>query len=118
MNRIKRFRVHRAFAVDGLTEQIEYATETFFTHRDSDGSACVNRLHAANQAVGRLHGNRAHNAIPEVLGHFDNQVDSLFLVLNRYRMVYLWQIFGKKLHIYHRSNDLDNLAYIHFILLT
>ena len=54
-------------AVDRLAEQVEDAPQGDVADRHGDRAAGVDDLHAARQAVGRVHGDRAHAVIAEVL---------------------------------------------------
>ena len=117
MNGAVVLRVDRPFFIDGLAEHIEYPAEAFLADRHRDGSARIDRFHAANKTVGGRHRDTTDYVVSNVLGHLDHEVDPLLLILNFHRMIYLWQIIGEKLHVDHRPDDLDNLAYIHFALL-
>ena len=53
--------------VDGLAEQVEDAPERHVADRHGDRAAGVDDLHAAGEAVGGVHGDRAHAVVAEVL---------------------------------------------------
>ena len=53
--------------VDRLAEQVEDAAERDVADRHGDRAAGVDDLHAARQAVGGVHGDRAHAVVAEVL---------------------------------------------------
>ena len=55
--------------VDRLAEQVEDAPERDVADRHRDRAAGVDDLHAAREAVGRVHGDRAHAVVAEVLLH-------------------------------------------------
>ncbi len=67
--------VDGAELVDGLAEHIEHAAEGLAAHGDGDACAGVDRLHAANHAFGRDHGDAAHAAFAEVLLDLDDDVE-------------------------------------------
>src|SRR5205814_1727962 len=63
-----------AALVDGLPDDIDYASERALAYRHGDRAAGVARLHAAHQAVGRVHGDAAHRALAEMLRNLDDEV--------------------------------------------
>ena len=54
-------------AVDDLAEQVEDASQGDVAHRHGDGAAGVADLGAALEAVGGVHGDRAHAVVAQVL---------------------------------------------------
>ena len=72
MNRPALGRVDRAIGkVDRLAEDVHDAAERRGADRHRDRRAGVDRLHPALHAVGRLHRDRAHAVLAEVLLDFD-----------------------------------------------
>ena len=68
MNRPALLRLHRAIReVDRLAKHVQHPPERFGTDRHGDRLAEIDDLHAALHAVGRLHGDRAHAILAEVL---------------------------------------------------
>ena len=63
-------------------------------------------LQAALQAFGNAHRDRAHDAVAELLLHFERQLD----VLELERLVDLRDLLARKFHVDDRADDLDNLA--------
>ena len=63
--------------VDRLAQQVEDAPERDVADRHGDRAAGVDDLHAAGQAVGGVHGDRADAVVAEVLLHLaDSRVES------------------------------------------
>ncbi len=61
--------------VDRLADDVDHAAQRLLAHGHADGAAEVDRLHAANHAVGGFHGDGAHAAFAEVLLHLEDDVD-------------------------------------------
>ena len=62
--------------VDRLAEHVEHASERPGADRHRNRRTGIERVHAALQAVGRLHRHRAHAALAEMLLHFADDVDA------------------------------------------
>ncbi len=75
MNREMFFGGDRAHVIDRLAQHIEHAAERLLAHGNGDGLAEIVGFHAANQTVGRLHGDGAHTAFADVLRHFGGDID-------------------------------------------
>ena len=77
VNRPALLRLDRAIGkVDRLAEHVQHAAERLGPDRHRDRLAEVDRLHAALHAVGRLHRDRAHAVLAEVLLDFGDDVDA------------------------------------------
>ena len=63
--------VDRAFFVDGVAEDVHDAAKGFLAHRDGDRLTRVRDREAAREALGRPHGDGAHDAIAELLLHLE-----------------------------------------------
>ena len=63
----------RLALVDRLAEQVEDAPERDVADRHGDRAAGVDDLHAAREAVGGVHGDRAHAVVAEVLLHLADE---------------------------------------------
>ena len=77
------------------------------------GDAGVDRFHAALHAVGRLHRDRSHAVLAQVLLDLDDDVDRLaaFAVrLDADGVVDLGQVAAFELDVDDRADDLDDLA--------
>ena len=69
-------RLHRAIReVDRLAEHVQHAAERLRADRHRDRLAEIDRAHAALHAVGRLHRDRAHAVLAEMLLDFGDHVD-------------------------------------------
>jgi peptide chain release factor 1 len=98
--------------VHRLAEHVQHASERRGAHRHRDARARVDRAHAALQAVGRLHRDRAHAVLAEVLFDLADDVDLLGRVVvgdDVHGVVDL----GKPAFVFDvddRPDDLDDLA--------
>src|SRR5258708_7383865 len=69
------------FGVDGpelvhwLAEDVEHAAEGFAADRNRDARAGIDRLHPADHAFGRDHGDATRAAFAQVLLHLDDDVE-------------------------------------------
>jgi len=68
---------------------------------------------AAAQAVGRAERNRAHDAVAELLLHFERQRVAFHLQ----RVVHLGHLIAGEFDVHHRADALDNLAVSHVRIL-
>ena len=100
--------------VDGLAQQVEQPAQSGLAHGHGDGLAGVDHFHAAGEAVGGVHGHRAHLVVAQVLLHFGDQVDPARrgLDVDLEGVVDGRQRLGE-LHIEHRPDDLYDLAFVH-----
>ena len=115
MDRPSLFRVHRTVRiVDRLAEHVHHAAERGGPDRHRDWLAQVDRLHPALHAVGRLHRDRAHPRLAEVLLDLADDVDlrlarfSFGLDLNG--VIDVRQVAVGKLDVDDRTDDLNDLA--------
>ena len=67
----------RAHLVHGLADDVQDAAERLRPDGDRDRRAEVDRLHAAHEAVGRLHRDAPHAVLAEVLRDLGDDVDLL-----------------------------------------
>ncbi len=61
--------------VDRVAQHVEDPSERAFADGNADGRAGVDDLHAARDAVGGVHRDRAHAVVAEVLLDFGDQFD-------------------------------------------
>src|SRR5438128_4766807 len=87
MDRITLRELYRAAVVDWIAGHIEQTPEDAFAHWHADRTARVGHTHAALEPFSRRHGDRPHPILPEVLLHFERQLDRVaaHLVLDRAR---------------------------------
>ncbi len=82
--------------------------------RHLDAFAGTAHLHAARQAVGAAHRDRAHDAVAELLLHLERQplLDELVLGvgLEDQRVIHIRQRFALELHVDHSADALDNCS--------
>mmetsp|Transcript_38402 Transcript_38402/g.120959 ORF Transcript_38402/g.120959 Transcript_38402/m.120959 type:complete len:569 (+) Transcript_38402:1788-3494(+) len=100
-------RVDRALLVDRLTDDVHDAAEHAVAHGDADGRLRVNHGLPAHEALGGVHRDGAHRALPQVLRNLEDEPDLVALDLeavedSRQRPV--------KLHVHHRTDDRRHLA--------
>jgi hypothetical protein len=85
----------RLALVDHLAEHVEHAAERDVADRHGDRAAGVDDLHAAGQAVGRVHRDRAHAVVAEVLLDLADERAGVVEALDRDRVVDLGQRLGE-----------------------
>ena len=100
--------------VDRLAEHVQHAAERLRADRHRNRLAEVGRRHAALHAVGRLHRDRAHAVLAEVLLHLGDDVEhrraALAVGHDAQRVVDFRQVAGLELDVDDRSDDLNDLA--------
>jgi len=74
MNGHGMLRIDRTEAVDRPTHHVQDPPETFRPDGNTDRPSKVLGLHPAHQAVGDIHGDAAHDVVPQVLGDLHDQV--------------------------------------------
>ena len=116
VNRESLFGVHWTRFVDQLTDNVQDTAKNLLADGHLDGRAGVLDRHAANQSIGRVHGDTADGAFAKVLGNLDNQVVgvSSMALLDRVRAV---PDFGKLTGKLHVHNGADNLYDVPWLLL-
>ncbi len=115
MNRPALLRLHRPIReVHRLAEHVQHAAERLRPDRHRNRLAEVDRLHAALQAVGRLHRHRADAVLAEMLLDLGDDVERFAPFLRRrldaQRVVDRRQVPGFELDVHDRSDDLDDAA--------
>ena len=75
MNRTEFLRFDRTALVYRFSQQVEDASQSFFSNRDRDRSAGVDAFHTALETVGCTEGNAANATAAKVLLNFAGQVD-------------------------------------------
>ena len=113
MNRPALLRFDRAIReVDWLAEHVQHAAEGGGTDRHRNRRAGVGRGHAALHAVGRLHRDRAHTVLAQVLLDLDDDVHRVPLsaISDAHRVVDGGEVVLRKLHVHHGANHPDDLA--------
>ena len=110
-------RLDRAALVDGIADDVEDAAEHFVADRHHDRRLGVDDLHAAHEAVGRVHGDGAHRVLAEVLRDLDGEIARRVVlvdvgVLDLERGVDLGQLARAELDVDDRSDDLRDLALV------
>ncbi len=105
-------RLDRAGFVDRPAEHVHDAAERTRADRHHDAGAGVLRLHAAPQAVGRAHRDRAHDAVAELLLHLESQplLDQRVgrIRLKNERVVNLRHVVARELDVHDCANALND----------
>jgi hypothetical protein len=101
-----RFRVHRAGFVDRRTQHVHDAAKRGLADRHRDCLASVVRDQVALQAVGGTERNGAHDAVAELLLHFQRDVGAVDLE----RVVHLRHVFAREFDVDDGADDLDYLT--------
>jgi len=123
VNRHARLFADGAQLVHRLADDVDHAAQRLLAHRHADGAAEIDGLHAADHAVGGLHGHGAHAPLAQVLLDFEDYRngrghgealadDAQRLIDGRHRRFF-------KLHVHRGTRDLDYLAdiFCHFFCL-
>ncbi len=105
-------RLDRARVVDRPAEHVHDAAERAGADRYRDAGTGVLRLHAAPQAVGRAHRDRAHDAVAELLLHLEGQalLDQLVgrIGLEDQRVIDLRHLVARELDVHDCANALND----------
>ena len=116
MDRVTLRESNRAAIIDRIAGDIEDPAESPLAHRHGDRAAGVVDGHAALQAFGRGHGDRAHPVFAEVLLHFEGELGrgAVDFVFEFERVVDARQL-GRVLefHVHHGTDDLNDISFIH-----
>src|SRR6516162_7756110 len=114
VDRIVFLRLDRPAFVDRVAAHIEYPPHPSFSDGHGDGHAGVDDLVTAFETLRAGHGDRPDPAVGQVLLHLKRDFDGLALnfVVHRQRVIDTWQLF-RKCHVHDRTDDLNNLAFIH-----
>jgi hypothetical protein len=97
---------HGAALVDGRAEHVHDAAQRGLAHGHGDGVARVADHEAATQTFGRAQRDGAHDAVAQLLLHFERQRRALELE----RVVNLGHPLARKLHVHHGADTLHDLA--------
>ena len=94
----------------GHAEHVHDAAERAGPDRHRDRLAGVGHCEAALQSFARTHGDGAHDAVAELLLHFEREVD----VFELQRVIDLGDLIARELHVDDGADDLDDFAGSHF----
>jgi hypothetical protein len=99
--------VDGAALVHGLADHVQDPAQGLLADRDRDLATGVQHLLAAGHAVGRVHGDRAHRGLAELLRHLEDQPAAVHVggervQDGRQRLVVL------ELHVDHGAQDLGD----------
>ena len=103
-----------AEVVDRVADDVDDAAQRLLAHGDADGAAEVDGLHAADHAVGGLHGDGAHAALAQVLldleDHADGRGDGEAVADDAQRLVDGRHGCFFELHVHRGAGDLNYFA--------
>jgi hypothetical protein len=103
--------------VDRPTENVHDATDRRIADRNRNAGAGVVDLHAAAQAIGRPHGNRADDAVTQLLLDFEHQVRlahiRLFGLIELECVVDPGHCVTRELDVHHGADTLNNVSLTH-----
>ena len=99
-------RLDRALLVLRLAEHVHDAAERAGAHRDADALARARDGEAAAQALRGAHRDGAHDAVAELLLHFERQVD----IIELERVIDLGNLIAREFHVDDRADDLHDFA--------
>ena len=94
--------------INSLAQQIEYTSQSSFTHGYGDTCACIHGIYASGQAVGGGHGDAAHNVIAKLACNLAHDFSALVLNFNSIKQIGEMTVF--KLNIKYRTDYLYNLS--------
>ena len=105
----------RPALVHGIAGDVKHAAHDAIADGHGDGLAGVEHLHAALEAVGRGHGHGADPIVAEVLLDFERQLGLPLereVVFDGQGVVDGGELIGE-LDVHHRTDDLNDFAFIH-----
>jgi peptide chain release factor 1 len=95
--------VDRTALIDRVADDIQDAAQRLRAYRHRDRAAGVDDLGAAHQAVGRIHSDRAHDVLAQMLRHFEHERAPRHLDMQRGQD---GRQFAVEMHIDDRADDL------------
>ena len=119
VNRIGLLGLDRALFVDRFAEHVDQPPQRLTADRHRDRRPCILHIHPARQTVGRGHRDATDAVFTEVRRDFKGDPDGrcaggLILFLRHFeRIVDVGQLAGRKLHVHHRSDDLNDFSCAH-----
>jgi len=104
--------VNLGVSVHRLAQHVEDPAQRRVADRRGDRRAGIHHRHAAGDAVGAAHGDRAHLVLPDVLLHFGGEADRHVAarILQHQGVVDLGQVLGLELDVEHRADHLHHAA--------
>ncbi len=98
-----------AGVVDRLAEHVHDAPERLLADRHRDRLARVGNGHAALQALGRSHRDRANDAVAQLLLHFERQID----IVDHECVVNLGDLARREFYVHDGANNLHSCSGAH-----
>ena len=106
MNRSGLGLVHWATLVNGRTQHVHDPAQSGFAHRHGDGCTRVGDHQATAQTVRGAQRNGPHNAVAQLLLHFERQGRALEFE----RIVNTRHVIAGEFDVHHRTNTLDDFS--------
>ena len=109
-------RLDRAHLVDRFSQHVDQPAQCLAADRHRDRRPRVLHLHPTRKTVGGGHGDAADSVFTEVRCDFKGYANgwctgSLILFLSHFEsIVNIGQLSGRKLHVHHRSDDLNDFS--------
>ena len=103
-------RLNRGLVINGLTQQIEYTSQTFLTHGNRDGSAGIGGLGASLQTVSGGHGDAANQIVANVLSNLSH--NGLVAIGDFDGAEQLGKLIVAKSNIKNRAHYLNHSSYV------
>jgi len=95
--------------VDRFAKNVHDSTQGLLADRYFDRRPCIGDGHASFQAFGRAHGNRANDAVAQLLLNFERD----FRIINNQCVVNLWDLACGKLYVHNSANYLHSSSGAH-----
>ena len=98
--------------INGLSEKVEYSSESLFTYGNGDRLSRIDSLCASYKSVGRTHSYAANDIVADMLCDFDNEALSVIVDLNG--VLQVRQRVRRKADIKYRADDLNDRTDVFF----
>ena len=113
MNREMFFYFRCWFLIDWITQNVKDTSQSFFSNRHGNRSACCCSFHTTYQSIGCAHGDTSYGIIAKMLGYFYNQSAAVFCG-NINGFIDVRQLALAELDIQYGTDDLGDLTNILF----
>ena len=119
VNGIGLCRLDGAHLVDWFAQHVDQSPQCLAADRHRNRRPCILHIHPPRETVGRGHRDAADAVFTKMQRDFKGDADSrraggLILFLSHFEgVVNVRQLSGRKLHVYHRSDDLNDFSYAH-----
>ena len=109
----------RSFQVNGISQNIEDTSQSFFTYWYRDWTTCVQYFHSTSQTICWFHGDSTDHTISQLQGYFkDDFCFSFVIFVDDKCIVNLRKFFPCcKQNVYNGTDNLSNFTWTHLLLL-